>query len=154
MLVGTILLTSMWGATLNGWTIMYGISIFIFAFGVGGEYPMTSTTSMEKYRGREDRVHRGRNVLLAFLMQGWGQLANQVALIVLLLLFNRSIESTYDEIATQLTFRISFPSITAGSSVAAASKKDILHSSSRQPCRYTPARATEYHLDLTSPPCL
>lgn len=108
MLLGTLLLTSMWGATLNGWTVMYGISIFVFAYGVGGEYPMTSTTSMEKYQGREDRLHRGRNVLLAFLMQGWGQLANQLVLIILLLLFNQSMNPPYDEPATQLTFRLSF----------------------------------------------
>ncbi len=51
---------------------------------VGGEYPMTSTSAMEyKARGgahavnqRDDKLHRGRNVVLAFLMQGWGQLLN------------------------------------------------------------------------------
>lgn len=80
---------------------------------VGGEYPMTSTTALESgARGaeaqRDDKLHRGRNVVLAFLMQGesfstdeayegqtwlteaagWGQLFNQGMLIILLLIFN------------------------------------------------------------------
>lgn len=108
MLLGTILLTAMWGTTLNSWVIMYGVCILIFGLGVGGEYPMTSTTSMEKQQGRDDRLHRGRSVLLAFLMQGWGQLANQLALILILYLFNHTLLRPYGEFATQATFRISF----------------------------------------------
>jgi MFS family permease len=57
---------------------------------------------------RNDRLHRGRSVALAFLMQGWGQLANQVALIVIMLIFNHSINPSYGEVATQATFRITF----------------------------------------------
>jgi hypothetical protein len=48
---------------------------------VGGEYPMTSTTALEAESGSgsvttrgasqtDDKLHRGRNVVLAFLMQG------------------------------------------------------------------------------------
>lgn len=108
MLVGTTMLTAMWGTSFSGWTIMYVVAITIFGFGVGGEYPMTSTTSMEKFHGKSDRLHRGRSVLLAFLMQGWGQLLNQVALIVLMLIFNRSLHPPYSEFATQAVFRITF----------------------------------------------
>ena len=36
----------------------------------------------------KDRLHRGRTVVGAFLMQGWGQMANQVILILLLLIFH------------------------------------------------------------------
>ncbi|KAK5947812.1 hypothetical protein OHC33_011153 [Knufia fluminis] len=108
MLLGTIMLTSMWGQTLNGWTVIYGVSIFIFSLGVGGEFPMTSTTSMEKYHGKADRMHRGRSVCLAFLMQGWGQLANQLALLALLYAFSGSLEPPYSSFVTQATFRISF----------------------------------------------
>lgn len=108
MLFGTSLLTAMWGSSLSGWTIMYVVAITIFGFGVGGEYPMTSTTSMEKYHGKSDRLHRGRSVLLAFLMQGWGQLLNQLALIVLMLIFNKSLHPPYSEFATQAVFRITF----------------------------------------------
>ena len=57
---------------------------------------------------RTDRLHRGRTTLLAFLMQGWGQLINQVVLILALLIFNSGGRPPYGEVATQYTFRISF----------------------------------------------
>ena len=73
MLLGTIMLTAMWGSTLNSWVICYAFSLFIFGVGVGGEYPMTSITAMEGVHGqgttRSDKLHRGRSVALAFLMQ-------------------------------------------------------------------------------------
>ena len=75
MMVGSMMLTGMWGTDLYGWTVMYAISLLVFGFGVGGEYPMTSTSAMEGVKGqgttKADRLHRGRSVLLAFLMQGW-----------------------------------------------------------------------------------
>jgi hypothetical protein len=49
---------------------------FFYGIGVGGEYPMTSTTALEsktvlgKDAQTDDKLHRGRNVVLAFLMQG------------------------------------------------------------------------------------
>jgi hypothetical protein len=53
---------------------------------------MTSTTAMEGVHGtttsRDDKLHRGRGVLLAFLMQGWGQMIDQIILLVLLLIFH------------------------------------------------------------------
>ena len=61
--------------------------------GVGGEYPITGTRALEQSGNgfaaqRDDKLHRGRNMVLAFLMQGWGQLFNQGILIILLLIFN------------------------------------------------------------------
>ena len=55
--------------------VEYRWSQFIYGIGVGGEYPMTSTTALEsKTVGSssqtDDKLHRGRNVVLAFLMQG------------------------------------------------------------------------------------
>lgn len=83
--------------------------------GVGGEYPVTATTSLEsavtegRLSTREDRLHRGRRVDLAFLMQGWGQLINQVVLIVLLVIFNSGSGSPpYSESAAQWSYRLSF----------------------------------------------
>ncbi len=48
---------------------------FVYGFGVGGEYPMTSTTALESTSvtggsQTDDKLHRGRNVVLAFLIQG------------------------------------------------------------------------------------
>lgn len=83
--------------------------------GVGGEYPMTATAGMEgsvgsgKISTREDRLHRGRKVTSAFLMQGWGQFFNQVVLVVLLLVFHHgSGDAPYSAISTQSTYRVSF----------------------------------------------
>lgn len=60
-----------------------------------------------KVSTREDRLHRGRKVTLAFLMQGWGQFFNQVLLIVCMFIFNRTGNPPYGETASQFVFRIS-----------------------------------------------
>ncbi|KAL4402746.1 transmembrane transporter [Malassezia pachydermatis] len=113
MTLGSVMLTAMWGTTFNGWVICYAWSLFIYGLGVGGEYPMTSTRAMESHSNRYsvttgDRMHRGRNVLLAFLMQGWGQFVNQTLLILLLLIFNNSLNTPIKPAAAQYTFRVSF----------------------------------------------
>lgn len=112
MFIGTALLTVMWGTSLNGWVIMYALSLLMFGIGIGGGCPMTSTSAIEGIHGqgtsRDDKLHRGRNVLLAFLMQGWGQPINQAVLIVLLLLFHSGANPPYGKTAAQYTFRVSF----------------------------------------------
>ncbi|KAI0596993.1 major facilitator superfamily domain-containing protein [Biscogniauxia sp. FL1348] len=115
MVLGLLMLTGSWGLTLQGWVIMYAWSLFVYGIGVGGEYPITATSSMEnavtsgKLSTRDDRLHRGRKVTMAFLMQGWGQFVNQVVLIVLLVIFNRgSGEPPYSATVAQYTFRLSF----------------------------------------------
>ncbi len=66
--------------------------------------------SAGKLSTREDRLHRGRKVTMAFLMQGWGQFFNQVTLTILLVIFNRGTGGAppYSQFAAQYTFRISF----------------------------------------------
>lgn len=115
MTLGLLMLTAAWGVTLNGWIICYAWSLWFYSVGVGGEYPMTATASMENAVGsgrvstREDRLHRGRKVVGAFLMQGWGQFFNQAVLILLLLVFHHGSGSPpYSEVATQWTYRVSF----------------------------------------------
>lgn len=115
MFIGLLMLTAAWGVTQNGWVICYVWSLFIYGIGVGGEYPMTATSGMENAVGsgkistKEDRLHRGRKVTSAFLMQGWGQFFNQVLLIVLLLIFHHgSGNDPYSPVAAQWTYRISF----------------------------------------------
>jgi MFS family permease len=94
--------------------LRYALSLFIYGIGVGGEYPMTSTTALESGPNgpagtRDDRLHRGRNVVLAFLMQGWGQVFNQVVLLILLLIFNSGkSEPPYAVYVGQGTYRVSF----------------------------------------------
>ncbi|KAH0566252.1 hypothetical protein GP486_000350 [Trichoglossum hirsutum] len=118
MLLGLILLTASWGTSLAGWVVSYAIALFIYGVGVGGEYPMTATLGMENAVGsgrvssRSDRLHRGRKVTSAFLMQGWGQFLNQVILVVVLLITSGGRRAPdgerYSEAAAQWTFRISF----------------------------------------------
>ncbi|GKT99261.1 mfs transporter [Fusarium langsethiae] len=115
MFIGLLMLTASWGLTLQGWVICYAWSLFFYGFGVGGEYPITATSSLEgvssggRISTREDRLHRGRRVTTAFLMQGWGQFVNQVILIALLAIFNNGKSSPpYSASAAQYTFRLSF----------------------------------------------
>ncbi|KAJ5087507.1 hypothetical protein N7456_011123 [Penicillium angulare] len=115
MFLGLIMLTAAWGLTMNGWVICYAWSLFFYSVGVGGEYPMTATSGMENAVGsgkistKEDRLHRGRKVTSAFLMQGWGQFFNQALLIILLLIFHHgSGNNPYSPVSTQWTYRISF----------------------------------------------
>lgn len=115
MFLGLIWLTASWGVDLNGWVVCYAWSLFFYGIGVGGEYPMTATAAMENAIGagkvstKEDRLHRGRKVTMAFLMQGWGQVANQVVLILLLIIFHHgSGNPPYSFVSAQWTFRVSF----------------------------------------------
>ncbi|PTB64139.1 MFS general substrate transporter [Trichoderma citrinoviride] len=115
MFIGLLMLTASWGMSLQGWVICYAWSLFFYSLGVGGEYPITATSSLEsavtagKLSTKEDRLHRGRRVTMAFLMQGWGQFVNQVLLIVLLVIFNSGKGGPpYTKEAAQFTFRLSF----------------------------------------------
>ncbi|CAG8959983.1 hypothetical protein HYFRA_00012700 [Hymenoscyphus fraxineus] len=121
MFLGLLMLCASWGTTLNSWVIFYGWTLFFYGIGVGGEYPMTATAAMENATGagkvstRDDRLHRGRKVTMAFLMQGWGQFFNQVILILLLLIFHHgSGNPPYSKVSAQWTFRVSFALPAAG----------------------------------------
>ncbi|KAF3902162.1 hypothetical protein ABW21_db0206095 [Orbilia brochopaga] len=123
MFLGLILLTASWGTSLNGWVICYAWCLFIYGIGVGGEYPMTATMSMEKSKpagmvsSKEDRLHRGRSVTSAFLMQGWGQFWNVVVLMVVLYIANGGGDPPYTEKAVQIAFRVSFAIPAIGTAV-------------------------------------
>ncbi|GAA6017770.1 hypothetical protein JCM11491_004611 [Sporobolomyces phaffii] len=114
MLIGSILLTSIWGVTLNGWVIGYAWCLFIYGVGVGGEYPMTSTKALETGASgpaatRDDRLHRGRNVVGAFLMQGWGQVFNQGILLICLMIFHSgNTQPPFSPRSAQATYRVQF----------------------------------------------
>ncbi|KAF5876176.1 putative mfs phosphate transporter protein [Botrytis fragariae] len=115
MFLGLVMLIASWGTTLNGWVICYAWSLFFYGIGVGGEYPMTATAAMEsatasnRQTTKMDRLHRGRKVTMAFLMQGWGQFFNQAILILLLLIFHHgSGNPPYSQVSAQWLFRVSF----------------------------------------------
>lgn len=115
MTLGLVMLVAAWGTSLNGWVICYAWSLFFYSIGVGGEYPMTVTMGMEngagsgKVSSRYDRLHRGRKVVGAFLMQGWGVIFNQAIIMILLVIFNSgSTNPPYSASSVQWTYRISF----------------------------------------------
>jgi MFS family permease len=70
---------------------------------------MENSAAAGRISAREDRLHRGRKVTLTFLMQGWGQLINQIVLVLLLLIFNHGNgDGPYESSVAQYVFRISF----------------------------------------------
>lgn len=70
---------------------------------------MENAVGSGKVSTREDRLHRGRKVTSAFLMQGWGQFLNQAILIILLLCFHHgSGNDPYSTVSVQWTYRVSF----------------------------------------------
>ena len=73
MMVGCILLTlTGLGTSDKGMVIMYIVSQFVFGYGVGGEYPMAAGSAAERAEagGRKAAMHRGREVVMTFSMQG------------------------------------------------------------------------------------
>jgi MFS family permease len=115
MFLGLVMLIASWGTNTQGWVICYAFALLVYGFGVGGEYPMTATTAIEnavstgRISTRQDRLHRGRAVTMAFTMQGWGQVLNQGVLCILLLIFHHGTGAPpYSEIAAQWIFRVSF----------------------------------------------
>ncbi|GAA5877864.1 hypothetical protein JCM8547_002700 [Rhodosporidiobolus lusitaniae] len=115
MLLGSALLTGVWGGSnLNGWVIAYGWCLFIYGIGVGGEYPITGARALEANDHspagtRDDRMHRGRNVVGAFLMQGWGQVFNQCILLICLMIFHSGdTQPPFSPRTAQATYRVQF----------------------------------------------
>jgi MFS family permease len=82
MLVGGILITISYGVTIAGQFVMMCIALFIFCLGVGGEYPLSSSSSAE--RSEQEGLRRGRTVTLVFAHQGWGSVVNTMILTFLL----------------------------------------------------------------------
>jgi hypothetical protein len=69
---------------------------------------MENAIGSGKVSTKEDRLHRGRKVTSAFLMQGWGQLLNQAIIIILLLCFHGGGNPPYSVVSAQWTYRVSF----------------------------------------------
>ena len=81
---------------------------------------MENAVGSGKVSTREDRLHRGRKVTSGFLMQGWGQFANQSLLIVFLLIFHHgSSHPPYSEVAKFSTGASAVPSTTVDSAPVA-----------------------------------
>ncbi|PRW58781.1 proton phosphate symporter [Chlorella sorokiniana] len=84
MLLGGILLTSCAGSD-STFLAMFLVSLFVLGMGVGGEYPVASSSAAERAEGSKAmRQRRGETVVLTFSQQGWGNLSNTLCIILLL----------------------------------------------------------------------
>ncbi|KAK9906884.1 hypothetical protein WJX75_009747 [Coccomyxa subellipsoidea] len=108
MFVGGIMLTASNGTTIQGWAIMFAVSQFIFGYGVGGEYPLASSSAAERAEANKAlRFRRGEMVVCTFSMQGWGNLVNTAILCLLLAAFGQT-GTKYNHYALDAVWRISF----------------------------------------------
>ncbi len=84
MLVGITMVLSASG-TASQFLSVYLTGLCIFGIGVGGEYPMASSSAAERAEGTaEIRQKRGRTVLLVFSQQGWGNFSNVLVIIIVM----------------------------------------------------------------------
>ena len=83
MLVGAILMASSYAPNLEGQFVMFTIALAIFGIGVGGEYPLASSSATERAASPSTR---GQTVVLTFSMQGVGNWVYTALLIILLYL--------------------------------------------------------------------
>jgi MFS family permease len=63
--------------------IVLNIGTAILGFGVGGEYPLASTSATERSGENSHEHKRGRTVGMTFAMQGWGTFTNTLILFVI-----------------------------------------------------------------------
>lgn len=91
MLIGGILILASAGPTPSSLFLMYTTCQVIFGFGVGGEYPIASSSASERAEADAHlQFKRGETVILVFAMQGWGNWFNTMILVVLLAAFGET----------------------------------------------------------------
>eukprot|EP01138_Halocafeteria_seosinensis_P001688 gb/GECG01001730.1/.p1 GENE.gb/GECG01001730.1/~~gb/GECG01001730.1/.p1 ORF type:complete len:599 (+),score=85.86 gb/GECG01001730.1/:1-1797(+) len=86
MLTGAFMLCASEGPTVQGQFIMFTVALGFFGIGVGGEYPMASSSAAET----SETKTRGQSVVLVFSMQGLGILINSLVITLLLLIFGQT----------------------------------------------------------------
>lgn len=107
MFVGACLLTGAYGPTDQVFVSVFCFSLFFYALGVGGEYPLASSSAAEKAEGDPKlRKRRGETVVLAFSQQGWGNFANTLVILLLLAMQGATGELTSGQ--AELTWRLQF----------------------------------------------
>jgi MFS family permease len=109
MFIGGILLTASGGVGIRNWLICFTVAQAVFAYGVGGEYPIASSTASERAEASKNlRFRRGEMVVCTFAMQGWGNFINVVVLIVLLCIFGQNHGAPYNHSSLGAVWRLSF----------------------------------------------
>lgn len=107
MLVGLTLVLSASG-TASQFLIVYLTGLCVFGVGVGGEYPMASSSAAERAEGTAEIRHkRGRTVLLVFSQQGWGNFSN-VLVIIIVMAMTGATGSTISKHQANIVYRVQF----------------------------------------------
>lgn len=109
MLLGGSLMATASGSSVAALFVMYSISQSIFGVGVGGEYPIASTSASERAEADESLAgKRGETVMLTFSMQGWGNWCNTAVLALLLVAWGQTGKADYDPDMLEKVWRASF----------------------------------------------
>ncbi|CAK0783592.1 hypothetical protein CVIRNUC_006791 [Coccomyxa viridis] len=113
MFVGAVLLTASDAPTINGLFLMFVIVQAIYGVGVGGEYPVASSSASERANSFKSlRNFRGRTVVLVFSNQGLGNLVN-TAIILALMAITGQHGPKYSARAIEIVWRVQYAIITA-----------------------------------------
>lgn len=88
--------------------VLFTIFQALYGVGVGGEYPVASTSANERAEQDKSLQHkRGQTVVLTFSMQGWGNLFNTLIILSIMAGFNQY-GAPYDDYALEVTWRLSY----------------------------------------------
>ncbi|KAL6760417.1 proton/phosphate symporter, splice variant a [Haematococcus lacustris] len=92
MLSGCILLTfSPWAGSPYGYFAYFVTAQTWYGFGVGGEYPMASSSAAERSSTTPElRAYRGRQVVLVFSNQGMGNLICSIVILISMAIFGQT----------------------------------------------------------------
>ncbi|EFJ43350.1 proton/phosphate symporter [Volvox carteri f. nagariensis] len=108
MVIGAILIIASKGPTERALWEMFTAVQFIFGIGVGGEYPVASTSANERAESSTKlQKRRGETVVLVFSMQGWGNLVNTAVIIAIMAGFHQY-SKPYSTYALEVTWRLSY----------------------------------------------
>ncbi|KXZ53070.1 hypothetical protein GPECTOR_8g63 [Gonium pectorale] len=108
MVVGAILIIVSNGHNDRALWAMFTAVQFIFGIGVGGEYPVASTSANERAESTAKlQKRRGETVVLVFSMQGWGNLVNTAVIIAIMAGYGQY-NKPYDHHALEVTWRLSY----------------------------------------------
>lgn len=106
MLVGSIFLCAMDGPA-EVFLALYITGLMVYGVGVGGEYPLASSSASERAEGNpEMRKRRGETVVLTFTQQGWGNWSNTLVILIFLAMVGATTSITPDQ--ARLVVRLQF----------------------------------------------
>eukprot|EP00884_Botryococcus_braunii_P017221 jgi/Botrbrau1/4182/Bobra.0192s0042.1 len=111
MFAGGVILTASGGPSLLVWAWLFTVGQAIFGYGVGGEYPLASSSAAERAEAsKEMRNRRGEMIVCTFSMQGWGNFVNTCVILIFLTVFGQTAVETrkLDKKLLDLTWRLSF----------------------------------------------